>query len=325
MARKTVTEKDLGLEPTEEELASIEAEAATPAEPVEPVTPEPEPEPAKAEAKEPKAEPEPKADEPAKAEEKGEDGEPKTVDVRALQEARAESRELKQMLQTLEQRTNAILSAQQQAQPKPEEKKEPEIPADPIGKLDWLVEQVQQGNMSREEAEQQARVAGEQREFGKYVDSLEKQFAETAPDYWDAVKHVASVRDQQYQLAYPHLSAQERQAFIREEWQAIARSNIQQGRNPAEQIYRLAEMSGYKKAQAAPEDQPAPNAQPQPKTDLAAVSAAQQRHQSLSDAPGGEGIPQLDAKALAKMSDKEFKAWMQNRGNENRFDEIMGA
>jgi hypothetical protein len=70
----------------------------------------------------------------------------------------------------------------------------------------------------------------------------------------------------------------------------------------------------------AAQQQPAPAA----KTDLAAVAAAQQRHQSLSDAPGGETIAPLDAKALAKMSDKEFKAWMSKKGNEQKFDEMMG-
>ena len=71
---------------------------------------------------------------------------------------------------------------------------------------------------------------------------------------------------------------------------------------------------------AAPAPTPAPQAQP----NLRAVADAQLRHQSLSDAPGGETIAPLDAKALARMSDKEFKAWMSKKGNEAKFDEIMG-
>jgi hypothetical protein len=82
----------------------------------------------------------------------------------------------------------------------------------------------------------------------------------------------------------------------------------------------LAQVRGWQAK--APEPTPAPVPA---KTDLAAVAAAQQRHQSLSDAPGGEGIAPMDAKALAKMTDKQFKAWMSQKGNEEKFDQIMGA
>jgi hypothetical protein len=87
----------------------------------------------------------------------------------------------------------------------------------------------------------------------------------------------------------------------------------------ADYIRGLAAARGVQITQTSP--QPAP----QKKTDMAAVAASQQRHQSLSDAPGGDAPAPLDAKALAKMSDKDFKAWISKRGNEQKFDEIMGG
>jgi hypothetical protein len=89
------------------------------------------------------------------------------------------------------------------------------------------------------------------------------------------------------------------------------------GTSIADHIKALASVRGWQpKAQQA--------AAPQ-KTDIAAVAAAQQRHQSLSDAGGGEAVAPLDAKALANMTDKQFKAWMSKKGNEQKFDEIMGG
>jgi len=105
MARSTVTESDLGLEVTEEEMAAPPAPADDNDDDISLHDDDPAPE--------PKA-PEPdKVAEPTKAEE------PKTVDVRALQEARAEAREAKQRATLLEQRWNDFLAGSQQ-QTKPE-------------------------------------------------------------------------------------------------------------------------------------------------------------------------------------------------------------
>jgi hypothetical protein len=251
MAGRTMpTEDSLGLSPTEDELTTsvqvedpdIEINDEPPpvlsvAKPGDAKTPAPSDD-------EPPADPQKPVD-PAKPED------PKMVDVRAVQEARAEAREAKQRAAVLEQRWNDFIAFQQQPQRQPEPEA-PTVPGpdDPMGRLNWTAEQIIAIQ------EQQQRTATEQAQAQRQEQAYKETEAAIVADY-----NAAAATDPTIAQAY---------------------------------------------------------------TDLAAVAAAQQRHQSLSDAPGGETIAPLDAKALAKMSDKEFKAWMSKKGNEQKFDEMMG-
>lgn len=320
MARTLPTEDSLGLTPTDAELATV----STPADDDVPIgsdddTPVVEAAPVVVKgdgATEPDPAATPPVPDPAA---KPED--PKTVDLRALQEARAEAREAKQRNALLEARTNemlALLNQQQTQQQQPAPANEPPTSGEPMEMLQWLVGEVQAQRMSQQEAQQRAQEATQRQEALFQLKSVEDQFRATAPDYDQAVNFAATSRDNELKILFPLATDQQRAQTIQAEWQQIVASSRQMGTNPAELIYNFAKARGF--TGAAPAPAPAPVAQP----DLAAVAAAQQRHQSLSDAPGGETVAPLDAKALARMSDKDFKAWMSKKGNEAKFDEIMG-
>ena len=325
MARTLPTEESLGLSPTEDELntaATVDdgddipiSDENEPA--LAPAKPGPEQK-TKADDqpgdKQPEPAPQPDPNKPAE--------DPKTVDVRALQEARAEAREAKQRAAVLEQRWNDYLAAQ--SAPKPQEKPAEVIPGpdDPMGRLNWTAEQIIAFNERQaKEAQEREQQSAQEREFQQAFTRVNADYeaaAQTDPTLNEAYN--ALRESQGKELLALGYSIPEAKA----ELDRIERQHVmyvaQRGISIANHIKNLAQVRGWQAK--APEPAPAPVPA---KTDLAAVAAAQQRHQSLSDAPGGEGIAPMDAKALAKMTDKQFKAWMSQKGNEEKFDQIMGA
>lgn len=302
MTRKTPNEADLGLAPTDDEMMNVADDApddvsAAPTANVETT-----------EAEKPAAE-------PARVEDQ-----PKTVDIRALQEARAEAREAREQARILSDRWNEFLASQRK--PEPEKPAIPNADQEPIDAIKWAVEQVQGIQTAREQenAEQrQAREASERQmamlqSAGAEYASASK--ADPTVDQAYAALRQSFVAEAQAYRVPPHLL---KQHLDQTEMQHIAFAK-QNGIPIADYVKGLATARGWQPQ--APQAQQPPAVQ---KPDLAAVAAAQQRHQSLSDAPGGDAPAPLDAKALAKMSDKEFKAWMSRKGSEAKFEEIMGA
>lgn len=306
MGKSLPSEADMGLAPSDDELS-------TPAAPSDDDIPlsddiDTSPEPVKA------AEPEAEAPKPA---EKPAD-EPKMVDVRALQEARAEAREARRQAQVLEQRWNDYLVAQQaQNAPKPEPEVIPRADQNPVEALAWTQEQI---IASQREAQERRRY---------------EQEAQAQEDAYQQARAVVGRGLQEASAADPGIN--EAYSFIREslgreamlmghtyesakaEVDRLERVHImhmaQTGQNPAEYIRGLAQTRGWQPKAAQPAPKP---------VDTQAVAEAQQRHMSLSDAGGGETPAPIDAKSLAKMTDKQFAAWMSRKGNADKFDEIMG-
>lgn len=301
MTRKSVTEEDFGLSPTEEEMATVVSDAGD-ADDGAGTVEEPSPAPAT---------PAPvKADEP-----------PKMVDVRALQEARAEAREAREQARILSERWDSFLAGQN-AKPKAEEPAIPNGDDDPVNAVKWTQAQVlamrqEQQDRTREQQEAQQRQNFQDRILADAAAEFQQSVA-TDPAVqkaYDAL--VASFRKEAE--FYPGMTPQQRVNHMRTlEVQHL--TYARQNRIPvANYIKGLASARGWTDAPVE-----AVVAKPA-KIDLAATQAAQQRHQSLSDAPGGDAPAPLDAKALARMSDKDFKAWMSKKGNEQKFDEMMGG
>lgn len=321
MARTLPTEESLGLSPTDEELGTIAAQDDGDDIPLNDDEPDVQAL-AKPGDEKQKADESDKDAEPAKEPEKPAE-DPKMVDVRAVQEARAEAREARQRAAVLEQRWNDFLASQQQ--PKQAEPEKPSIPPadDPMARLNWTAEQIaaiqeQQRQATAEQLKQQQEEAAYQEAFAR-VDADYVRAKQADPTLDEAYNALRKSQGEEL-LALGYTIPQAKAELDRIERQHVLYVT-QRGIPIADHIKQLATVRGWRPAQAAPAAQAAPT----PKTDLAAVAAAQQRHQSLSDAPGGEGVAPLDAKALAKMSDKEFKAWMSKKGNEEKFDQIMGA
>jgi len=320
MARSTPTEADLGLAPTDDELSSpvvVAEPAATdddiPLSDDQPVLTKPgDGKGDDADNKQP-GEGEGKAAEPAKL-----------VDVRALQEARANEREMRQRATLLEQRLDAVLASLQQpaTAAQPEKSAADELPGeeDVVGRINWLVAQMQKQGQQQAQDRQASAEQQQRSELQGRVAAVEQQFRATTPDYDDAINFMAESRDRELQMLYPYSTAEQRSAYIRNEWASIAQGSVQAGLNVAEQVYNLAKARGF-----APKAAPQPQQQTAPGLDAAALASAQQRHQSLSDAGGGETVAPIDAKALAAMDDKAFNAWLSQKGNDKKLEAILGA
>lgn len=321
MARTLPSEADLGLEPTAEELAGTPVTVEDDVSITDDVQGEPEKPPVQAK------EPDPAPAAPKDGEKPAD--EPKTVDLRALQEARAEARDVKARNALLETRLNAMLETFNRPQPAEQPAPQPpvnEIPPedDLAGRINWLVSQMQrQGEVQAQTREEQA-AQTQRSQFLGTLKGMEDQFRATTPDYDNALSFAGEARERELQILYPLSTAEQRRDYILREWDGIVQSSVQAQLNPAEQVYKFAVARGYTPAQAATAAQQVATPAPKP-MDTAALAAAQQRHQSLSDAPGG-GVPApLDAKSLASMTDKQFKAWLGQKGNEAKLDEILGA
>lgn len=306
MSRKSVTEEDLGIQVTEEEMTA----ASPPSGDDISMGDDPAQQPAATEAPEAQAAaPEPKAEEP------------KTVDLRALQEARSEAREARQRAAVLEQRWNDFLSGQNTTRPEQPAPQQPQMPGDedPMGQLQWLKEQA----IARQEREaaaerQTVEQTREQQETQRAIDIAQQQYlaAEaadpTVPQAYAALQ--ASFARELQALGY---TPQQIQQQYRQTEAGYIRHAVARGIPIGDFIKGLATARGWtpQAAQAVPQKQP----------DMAALAETQQRHMSLSDAPGGEAPVKLDAKAIAKMTDKQFKAFMSRKGSEAELDEILGA
>lgn len=315
MSKTLPTEESLGLSPTEEELNSVSNIGNEPDDDIPLDNDDPAPEPLKAEAEPAKSD----AD-PNKPKE-----EPKTVDLRALQEARNEAREAKQSQRVLEQRLNDVLAMMQRGNaPERQEPTKPSVPGadDPLARLNWTADQLvamQREQQERDREEQ--RRAQEEQEYQQIQSRVAAEFEAASqadpslPTLYNGLRE--SMGKELMALGYTQQQAIQ---YLNQTERSYVQYSYQTGIPVADLIRNVAAARGVA-AQVAQAQQGGQKSQIDPK----ALAASQQRHMSLSDAPGGEAPPALDAKALARMSDKEFKAWMSQKGNEAKFDQIMGG
>jgi hypothetical protein len=187
----------------------------------------------------------------------------------AIRETRSENKALKQQLQELTAKIEALSKpAQPAAQTQGEQ--EPDFLADPKGyvdaqkaKLKQLEEKLEADKKSQtEQAEQQKKA---QETWNKVLES-EAQFVAATPDYHEALAHVRSVRTQQLQMMHPDATPQQIAQHIQgEEFQGAA-ALVAQGKNPSEFYYNYAKTFGYK-----PKASPAPATNQQQRPDKDAV------------------------------------------------------
>jgi len=269
-------------------------------------------------------------DEPAKVEE------PKTVDLRALQEARAEARELRDKYSRLEERTNLILGhldeQRKGAEKKPEAVEPPDPDKDIFAAIRYererrlelekqLSERTQAETQTRQEQQADAAIWGFWEESSRVV-------AAQKPDFAQAAKFLSDTRVKQleaYAAVDPAFSnPRQIHATIDNELKHIIVMAHQRGANPADAVYQLAQSFGYQPGQP-----PANGGQQQQKpADGAAaireMAERQDRHMSLSSIQGGEPPKGLDAKALGAMSDAEFKNLMSTAAGRAQFEAVTG-
>jgi hypothetical protein len=128
---------------------------------------------------------------------------------------------------------------------------------------------------------------------------------EPHPDFHDAVKflqdrHKAELKEAGYE---PH----EIQQIMAARAQSVALKALQAGKSPAERVYSLAKLNGYKRAQPKPAETEAEK--------IARQAESQKKAgKTISALPGGESKGGLTAETLANTSPEEFlKMW--NKGD----------
>lgn len=255
--------------------------------------------------------------------------EPKMVDVRAVQEARAEARRYQEELARsreaqarLDERMNMLNEALQRQQTP-----EPKIPTkdeDPLGYYDHTLNSVASELKAMKEAEaerlEQARQAQAEQQQRDALWSRAGSVYEAAK-----AKHadVAEAMHAAMQGAQAEIGRRLQAGMLRPEHaQAALQSHVQEWVRQAPTDPE--DFANYCRAHARFWGWNGPQAPQQQQPSVADLAARQERHMSLSGAAGGEPPKPLDAKSLAEMSEKDFNALMKTVNGRKQVSAIMG-
>lgn len=221
----------------------------------------------------------------------------RTVPLAALHEERARRKELAAQIEQLRaqqaERDRIIEERLAALMPKPQVPAFEENPAEHLRQKLETVAQTQQATAAQIEAwnrAQQEQAAKAQ--LAVRVQAAEAEFSRQAPDYLDAIKHLASARVQEL-MAFGHDEEAARQQSVQELHQH-AYWCAANGKDPAAIAYALAKARGYQAKPAAPS--------------AADRFQVQQRGVAASKSLGNGGAQQAktSVEALLAMSDDEF-------------------
>lgn len=333
MATKRPTEADLDIEITPEEIA-----AQTPAQPVDDDIPIGDDTPIEEEISEltdrEKADAAERARAPdgkfAKNEKpnKAEVPPPGFVSQAALREAREENK-------TIMSRLTALLEMQAAREakanaPKVEAPVIPDKNVDPLAYIDHMDKRLSKFEKAEElTASQRQAAAREQDEMTQVLAVAGPQFQEgTAADPTVAPTYQALLSSIGAEIMFNNRNNPEyirdQRGFLQRELSKIENAHIKHAVKTGQNVVQyMREFATSRGVQAV-----GPNATPQngqrQQPSIEQRQAQQQRHTSLTDAPGGEAPRAIDAKTLSKMSDKEFAAFAKKMSDSD-LDALMGG
>jgi hypothetical protein len=236
------------------------------------------------------------------------------VPLEALQEERAEKKQLRDELkqfrewqaalaQRLQQYSGASdfapaglrrdTPARQDLVPDPKEK--------PLDYINHVLGQLQSNTVELQQWRQQQEAAAQQRatvqQYADWAAAQEQEFAKAQPDYRDAYRYAAEVRDKELQaLGYSDPAV--RANITRMNTAEIVSNALQQGRNPAELVWEYARARGFASKGSRPGAE-------------AKIAAGMQVAGAKLNQGGATGEGEVSAKDLAGITDPdEFeKAW----------------
>lgn len=234
---------------------------------------------------------------------------PKVVPLAALHEERNMRKQLQQDMarlrqeqaerdQRLNERLAKLFPEQEPQAPNPQE--------NGVGYIDHRIGQVEKLIKPLADTIQQQR---EQQERAQLVSQLssrvrasEAAMRQVAPDYDDAVNHLARIRAAE--MAVYGASPDQIAALLPQDMERMALTWANEGRNPAEVAYNLARARGYTPKAAQQQAQQA--AQQQSAEEK--ITAQQRGTQAARSLGSGGGVSKgkLTAQALASMSDEDF-------------------
>ena len=214
-----------------------------------------------------------------------------------LQRAREEARQAAEKATKYSSTFEKFLAEQtKQAAPKYEE--------DPLGALkyenDQLKEKIQQLDTGVQKNQEDFTRAQQYQSFAQHVQAQEATYKQTATDYDQAIAHLKQVRLQDF--ADLGLNQADAQAALQNEIFGLAQAAVQNGRNPAEIAYKMAQRYGYKSDTTNVSDKK-----------LETLAKGQEASKTLA---GGKADVPLTLDALSQLDDdqldaliKDDKAW----------------
>ena len=219
------------------------------------------------------------------------------VPLAALHEERARRKELQAAqaesnarIQKMEERFQQILEKQNPA---------PSYDDDPIEHLkanqERLEQQIQNHNLTIEQQQQVAQQQQQRQSIISQYAAQANQFASENPDFGAAYAHLLNER--RAELNAMGWKPEQITQMLENEELVLAVKSFEDEVNPAQRIYELAKLRGYKKQEETQETQ----------GKLDQVSKGQQANRSLSGVKG-QSKDELSLEALADLPDDEFDA-----------------
>lgn len=242
----------------------------------------------------------------------------------ARKEAQAELQKVLERQAILEDRWNTLLKIQEQ--PKQEAPTGPPDPEQDIfAAIKWqqetLLKQQQEREAElkkRQEYEQQTQA---EREITGYWQQSVQEYASREPEFSKVAEWMQNERHRYFKgMAHidPRLKDEGfRNEMINNEIKSITNHARQNGQNPAEMIHTLAREWGYN-GQAQAQNTQVPDT-------LAKLEQAQAASRTLAATGGKTGADPLTADAILGMSNDEFSKWIEEPGNQSRFNKMMGG
>ena len=229
------------------------------------------------------------------------------VPLEALQEARAESKQIKEQMRQYEE-----FQRQVAAQLRPQAQQGEPIPdavEDPLGYTQWAITQLARQNEQLSQWQQgqalQQQQAVQMQQLSGWVTQQEGEFEKEHPDYAKAYEHIVKIR--RSELKAMGFNSQQQDAAIIQDAQLVASQAIQVGKNPAEILWELAETRGYKTEK--------------PDVATAAIAKITAGQAASGGLKGGSAQGKMTAEDLAKMP---VKTPAQKSAFEKGWKEVYG-
>jgi hypothetical protein len=244
---------------------------------------------------------------PAAQPEQKENASEKFVPLGALHEERERRKELQRQVQEQQQRTQLMEQRFQQMMERANQTPVPNFEDAPLEHLQLnqarLEKQLQQQNQTLQQRQEAERRQQQVQHFNnRYEESLYK-YREAQPDLTEAMQYLAKAKVEEYQAA--GYSLQQAKQLLHEDETAIVANAFNAERNPAETIYKLAKVRGYKPASEKPADA-------QKKLDQ--LESGLKASKSLGTG-GGKASDKFSLEAVAQMSNDEFSDFIANDKN----------
>jgi len=224
-----------------------------------------------------------------------------SVYERLLEAQQAREAELRQQLETVKGQMAKLMAVPA-----------PDPTTDPLGYLNHQMKTIQdQINAMQNQTQQQTQTQEQQAQVQQFVGAVNSQinaFKATNPDYDAAYKHVIDARMQDYR-DMGMTESQARQTLGQEE-SNIALRAMQQGKNPAEVVYKMAQRLGYKAQAAKPTDGA---------TKLETIRKGQQASETVQASSRGEPTGEISIETLKNASEADL-----NKMVENDWEKIFG-